>query len=329
MDQLLQTLNAILNSAISPQTAALAIAAIGLNIHFGYTGLLNLGQAGFMLIGAYGFAISIIGGLPIILAIIIALVAALIFALILGIPTLKLRGDYLAIVTLSAAEIVRMIGRSSILTDITGGSNGLTGNQYRSPFTSLSFFGDGHITVGPWSYDATGSNGWWFIATAWFVVGVLCLFVWAIMRSPWGRVLRGIREDEDAVRSLGKNVYSYKMQALILGGVIGAVAGIVYILPASLQADSMGRSMTYFIFTALLLGGAATVFGPVLGAIVFFAIRLFVQGIAGQFIPSSIMNGQQTEQFAWIIIGITLMLVVIFRPQGILGNKKELSFDVK
>jgi neutral amino acid transport system permease protein len=329
MDQLVQTLNAILNSAISPQTAALAIAAIGLNIHFGYTGLLNFGQAGFMLIGAYGFAISIIGGLPIILAIIIALVAALIFALILGIPTLKLRGDYLAIVTLSAAEIVRMIGRSSLLTSITGGSNGLTGNQYRSPFTNLSFFGDGHITFGPWSYDATGSNGWWFIATAWFVVGVLCLFVWAIMRSPWGRVLRGIREDEDAVRSLGKNVYSYKMQALILGGVIGAIAGIVYILPASLQADSMGRSMTYFIFTALLLGGAATVFGPVLGSIVFFAIRLFVQGIAGQFIPSSIMNGQQTEQFAWIVIGVTLMLVVIFRPQGILGNKKELSFDVK
>ncbi|MEB0303709.1 hypothetical protein QN348_22745, partial [Mucilaginibacter sp. 5C4] len=77
-----------------------------------------------------------------------------------------------------------------------------------------------------------------------------------------------------------------------------------------------------------LLGGAATVFGPVLGSIIFFALRLFVQGVAGQFVPDSIMNGQQAEQFSWILIGVVLMLVVIFRPQGVLGNKKELSFNV-
>ena len=329
MDQLLTTLNAILASIISPSTAALAIAAIGLNIHFGYTGLLNMGQAGFMLIGAYGFAISVIAGVPFFLAILIGLVAAVIFALILGIPTLKLRGDYLAIVTISAAEIIRMVGRSSLLTNITGGSNGLTGQSYRGPFTDLSFLGDGQTALGPFNYDNTGSNGWWIRLVAWSLVAIISLFVFLIMRSPWGRVLRGIREDEDAVRSLGKNVYSYKMQALILGGVIGALGGIVFILPASLQADSMGRSMTFFIWTALLLGGAATIFGPVLGAIVFFALRLLVQGLAGQFVPSSIMSSQQTEQFSWIVIGVALMLIVIFRPQGILGNKKELSFNAK
>jgi neutral amino acid transport system permease protein len=328
MDELLTTLMAILASVFSPSTAALAIAAIGLNIHFGYTGLLNMGQAGFMLVGAYAFAISIGAGIPFFVAVLIALIASVIFALILGVPTLKLRGDYLAIVTISAAEIIRMIGRSSLLTDITGGSNGLTGNSYRQPFTDLSFLGDGATSLGPFTYDNTGSNGWWIRLVAWAVVALLCLFVFLIMRSPWGRVLRGIREDEDAIRSLGKNVYSYKMQALILGGAIGALAGVIYILPASLQADSMGRSMTFFIWTALLLGGAATVFGPVLGSIIFFALRLLVQGLAGQFVPTSIMNSQQTEQFSWILIGITLMLVVIFRPQGILGNKKELSFNV-
>jgi neutral amino acid transport system permease protein len=138
--------------------------------------------------------------------------------------------------------------------------------------------------------------------------------------------LRGIREDEDAIRSLGKNVYAYKMQALILGGSIGAIAGIIYILPSTVQPDSMGRSMTFFIWTALLLGGAATIFGPVLGAIIFFSVRILVKGLAGQFIPESIMNSQQTEQFSWILVGVALMLLVIFRPQGILGNKKELSF---
>ncbi|WP_378145251.1 branched-chain amino acid ABC transporter permease [Cnuibacter sp. UC19_7] len=329
MNEFMGTINAILQSAISPGTAALAIAAIGLNIHFGYTGLLNMGQAGFMLVGAYAFAISIISGVPLWLAVIIAILAATLFALILGVPTLKLRGDYLAIVTISAAEIIRMVGRSSLLTDITGGSNGLVGNSYRDPFTSLSPLGDGQSGFGPWNYDNTGSDGWWIRIVAWGLVALFSVLVWLLMRSPWGRVLRGIREDEDAVRALGKNVYSYKMQALILGGVLGAIAGVIYILPASLQADSMGRSMTFFIWTALLLGGAATIFGPILGAIIFFALRLLVQGLAGQFVPGSIMTSQQTEQFSWILIGITLMLVVIFRPQGILGNKKELSFNAR
>lgn len=329
MNELLTTLNAILASIISPGTAALAIAAIGLNIHFGYTGLLNMGQAGFMLIGAYGFVISTTAGLPLIVALIVAVIAATAFALILGIPTLKLRGDYLAIVTISAAEILRMVGRSSLLTDITGGSNGLTGQSYRGPFTDLSFLGDGQTTLGPFTYDNTGSNGWWIRLVAWSLVAIISVFVFLIMRSPWGRVLRGIREDEDAVRSLGKNVYFYKMQALILGGVLGSVGGILFVLPASLQADSMGRAMTFFVWTALLLGGAATIFGPILGSIIFFALRLLVQGLAGQFVPTSIMNSQQTEQFSWIMIGVVLMLLVIFRPQGILGDKKELSFNAK
>ena len=100
------------------------------------------------------------------------------------------------------------------------------------------------------------------------------------MRSPWGRLLRGIREDEDAIRSLGKNVFAIKMQALIIGGLFGALGGMVYVLPASMQPDAMGRSLTFFCWTALLLGGAATVFGPVLGSILFFAVRIFIQGIS-------------------------------------------------
>ena len=95
-----------------------------------------------------------------------------------------------------------------------------------------------------------------------------------------------------------------------------------------MQPDALGRSTTFFIWTALLLGGAATVFGPVLGAILFFVIRLLVRTLAGDFIPSSIMNGQQAEQFSYILVGIALMLLIIFRPQGILGNKKELAFSV-
>ncbi|GAA4266462.1 branched-chain amino acid ABC transporter permease [Frondihabitans peucedani] len=328
MNYIVELLQSLTVQALAPTTAAFAIAAIGLNIHFGFAGLLNIGQAAFLLLGAYGFAISIERGLPLFLAVLVALVVALLFALILGLPTLKLRGDYLAIVTISAAEIIRMVGRSSILTDLTGGSNGITGNTFNGPFNALSPLPDGTTQILWFSYDNNGVNSWWIRIVGWGLVALFSLLVWALSRSPWGRLLKGIREDEDAVRSLGKNVYSYKLQALVLGGLIGAVAGIIYVLPSSVQPDGLGRSTTFFIYTALLLGGAATVFGPVLGAILFFVMRLLIQSLAQTFIPSEIMGQQQAVQFSYILVGVALMLLIIFRPQGILGNKRELSFSV-
>lgn len=90
----------------------------------------------------------------------------------------------------------------------------------------------------------------------------------------------------------------------------------------------MGRNLTFFAWTALLLGGAATIFGPVLGTIIFYSLRIFIQGAAGALVPDSVMNSAQTAQFAWICIGVVLMLLVIFRPQGIVGDKRELRFNV-
>lgn len=328
MDTIMSILNAMLREAISPQTAAVAVAVIGLNIHFGFTGLLNIGQAGFMLLGAYGFAISLAEGLPMVVAILIGLAAAFVFALVLGAPTLKLRGDYLAIVTISAAEIIRYVGRSALLTDLTGGSQGLQGKSYRDPFTDLSFFGTGTTSIGPWDYQNTGVSGWWVRFVAWSIVLLAVLVVFLLVRSPWGRLLKGVREDEDAIRSLGKNAFTIKMQALVIGGLLGAVGGMLYVLPSSVQPDAMGRQLTFFIWTALLLGGAATIFGPVLGTILFFSFRIMIKGVANATVPDSIMNSQQTEQFSWIVVGVALMLLVIFRPQGILGDKRELRFNV-
>ena len=391
MDTLQAILNAMLREAISPQTAAVAIAAIGLNIHFGFTGLLNIGQSGFMLLGAYGFAISVGRGVPLPIAILIGFAVALVFALVLGAPTLKLRGDYLAIVTISAAEIIRYVGRGTKLTELTGAAQGLQGKSYRDPFTNLSFFGSGNtmissfnyrdvadgspalrvvlwlVTVGlvtlavllarrqwlaskvmnrvavgvcsvlfvallfflfPVNYQNTGVSGWWVRFVAWSLVALSLLIVYLLVRSPWGRLLRGIREDEDAIRSLGKNVFAIKMQALVIGGMFGALGGMLYVLPSSVQPDSMGRSLTFFCYTALLIGGAATIFGPVLGAIIFYSARIMIKGIANGYVPDSIMNSQQTEQFSFIVVGVALMLIVIFRPQGILGDKRELRFNV-
>ena len=322
---LLQTL---LQIAIAPTTAAFALAAIGLNVHFGFTGLMNMGQAGFMLVGAYGFGVSVLLGAGFWVALIVAMAAAVLFALILGIPTLKLRGDYLAIVTISAAEIVRMIVKLAALQDITGGPSGIPGQKYRPVFTELSPLPEGRTTILGLTYANTGVDDWWTRIVAWGLVILFLIVTWLLVRSPWGRVLKGIREDEDAVRSLGKSSYAYKMQALILGGIMGALGGIVMALPAAMQPDSMGRPTTFNLWMIMLLGGAATIFGPLLGTILFFVVRLLLTSLAGEFIPSSVLNTQQTEQLAWILIGISLILLVVFRPQGILGNKKELSFNV-
>jgi len=321
----------MLRAAIQPQTAALAIAVIGLNIHFGFTGLLNMGQAGFMLLGAYGFSISIWKGLPMPMAILVAFGVAFLYALILGVPTLKLRGDYLAIVTISAAEILRYTGRLAVLEDFTGAAQGIPGAEYRGPFSDLSFLPDNTNWTFPLSkltYPLTGTDDWWTRLIAWTLVAVCSFLVFLLVRSPWGRLLRGVREDEDAIRSLGKNVFAVKMQALIIGGLFGALGGIIFILPSAMQPDAMGRNLTFFAWTALLLGGAATIFGPVLGTIIFYSLRIFIQGAAGALVPDSVMNSAQTAQFAWICIGVVLMLLVIFRPQGIVGDKRELRFNV-
>ncbi|MBC7552139.1 MAG: branched-chain amino acid ABC transporter permease [Cellulomonas sp.] len=320
-------LSQVAGEIVAPTTAAYALAAIGLNIHFGLTGLLNMGQAGFMLLGAYGFAIATIAGWPLWAAVLVAVATAVVFALILGIPTLKLRGDYLAIVTIAAAEIVRLIGRSTSMTAITGGNAGLAGEQYKYTFENLSPFPDGNFALGPWSYSNNLSNSWWLRIVAWVLVGLACLLVWRLMNSPWGRVLKGVREDEAAVRSLGKNVFAYKMQSLVLGGVLGAVAGILFVLPRAVQADSLGRPVTFYIWTILLLGGAAAVFGPVLGSILLWTVLMLVKTVMRDVVPASVMRPEQIEMFGWVLVGITLMLLVIFRPQGILGDKKELAIN--
>jgi neutral amino acid transport system permease protein len=313
---------------LSPVTAAFALAAIGVNIQFGYTGLLNIGQAGFMLLGAYGVAITIQFGGPLWLGVLIAIVAAVLFALVLGMPTLKLRGDYLAIVTIAAAEIIRIVGGDQSLVNVTGAVAGIPGTKYQGAFTDLSPFPKtGQLTIGPYTYPYSAGSSWWLIIVAWVVVIAIALLMFLLVRSPWGRVIRGIREDQDAARSLGKNVQVYKMQSLIIGGVIGALGGGIYALSASVQPDSFGRTTTFLLYTCLILGGAATIFGPILGSFLYFMVLVGLRDVISTFVPSSIMNTQQIPQFTWIVVGVGLMLLVIFRPQGILGNKKELAFD--
>lgn len=315
-------INDILQIIVSPTTAAFALAAIGLNFHYGLTGLLNMGQAGFMLIGMYGYAITVSQGGSMWLGILIAFVGAVLFALFLGWPTLRLRGDYLAIVTIAAAEMVRLVGRSQWLKEWTGGNVGIRGNDFKTPFEELSPFEPKIIDVGPFSFHG---SIWWLMLVGWGLVAITAGLFWRLNKSPWGRVLKGVREDEDAVRSLGKSVYSFKMQALIIGGVLGAAGGVVWAHSNAVQPDSMGRVTTFWIWTMLLLGGAATVLGPILGSVLFWAMFVFIKQLAPLVLPN--LSTQQVEPLALAFVGLGLILLIVFRPQGILGDKREISLN--
>ena len=155
----------------------------------------------------------------------------------------------------------------------------------------------------------------------------------SLVRSPWGRVIKGIREDEDAVRSLGKNIYVYKMQALVLGGLLGTLGGVIWALAKqSVQPDNFVPDVTFFAYTVVLLGGAARVFGPVAGSIIFWFLLVFI----GRASSTSIDPGRLRIDFLeptdvgpirFILVGLGLMLLMIFRPQGIFGDRKELALD--
>jgi neutral amino acid transport system permease protein len=318
-----------LRAFVGAEAVYFSVAAIGLNLHFGYTGLLNFGHVGFMIASAYGLAVIVTYfGLTYWTGIFVGILAAVVLALLLGFPTLRLRADYLAIVTIVAAEILRLTFRSVWAREVTGGSNGLT--QFARSFYDLNPLSEGSYGIGIVRFSERGA---WLLIVGWTLAALFSLLIWRLAHSPWGRVLRSIREDEDAARSLGKNVFAYKMQSLVLGGVIGGFGGMILAsTQQAVQPDTYSPPVTFYIFTALILGGAATVIGPVIGSMLFWGIlaatnSVLRQGIRAGLIPSWLMDGVQVGQVRFMLVGLALMLLMIFRPQGIFGNRRELALE--
>ncbi len=317
------------SAAVGVDAVIYALAAVGLNVQFGYTGLLNFGQVGFAAMGAYGIAISVTYlGWSMWAGVAVGLTASVVLALILGFPTLRLRADYLAIVTIAASEIIRLLARSVSLNEYTGGSGGL--QAFTDDFYSLNPYSAGRHGFGPVQLSA---NDLWLVTVGWALVLLMTLLVWTLMRSPWGRVLKAIREDEDAARSLGKNAYWYKMQSLILGGLMGTLAGFAFaIAKTSVQPDNYSTAFTFFAYAALILGGAASTWGPVVGAIMFWFLIAFTDSLLRQLVsndllPDAVISGTQVGQVRFMMVGIGLVLLMVFRPQGVFGNKRELALD--
>lgn len=324
-----------LSGATGVDAMVFALAAIGLNIHFGYTGLLNFGHVGFLAAGAYGVGMSVWWlhwsfwwGIP------LGLGYALALALILGLPTLRLRADYLAIVTIAASETIRLFVRWRGNDGRTGASEGI--NDFADAFyawnpfdTPGKFYG-----FGPFKY--VGPN-LWVILIGWALVGLAVLLVWELMRSPWGRALKAIREDEDAARALGKNALSFKIQALVLGGLLGALAGMLQVIAKqSVQPDTFNPVITFMIWTALIVGGVGRIWSPVVGAMTFWALIIFMENFLRQLLNTSAdeplekilnLSDFNVSQVKFMLVGVGLFLLMRYRPQGIFGSREEMALD--
>ncbi len=294
-----------------------AILTLGLNLQWGLTGLFNIGIAGFFAVGAYTSAILTtapsphhIGGygLPFITGILGAGAISGIIACLIGIPTLRLKGDYLAIATIGIAETIRLVfTNESWLSNGTRGIAGIPG-----PLREVL----------PHNYY----NLFYLLIVAAFA-GLAFLFIERALHSPWGRVLRTIREDEMMAAATGKDVFHHKMQSLIAGAVIMGAAGGLYAHFIGFISPDVFRPMqfTFLIWVMLIVGGAGNNRGAVLGAVVVWGLWTGTEFLIDAL---ELSTDYQTKAGALriIAISIALELILLLRPGGILGETKK-TFD--
>jgi ABC-type branched-subunit amino acid transport system permease subunit len=300
------------------------ILALGLQLQFGFTGLLNFGQVAFMAIGAYAMAILVVKeGWSTWLAAPLGIVVAAVAGLLLGLPSLRLRADYFAIVTIAFSEIIRYVATNE--DALTGGSQGTI---------ALGSVGQAAQYNGQWEHFQSWVQGRLHVSDSdvamlvivWTAAIVLLALVWLAVRTPWGRVLRAIREDEEAAASLGKNVFAYKLQVLAIGSALAGIAGLFYAWEFSFfSPDDFQPLLTFFAWMIVILGGLGRVWAVPVGSLVFgflFAGTRFLD-----FKPLSYLDSAERAYLRLIIIGLVIIGLVLLRPQGILGRRKEMVLE--
>jgi ABC-type branched-subunit amino acid transport system permease subunit len=298
--------------------------ALGIQLQFGLTGLLNFGHVAFMAIGAYAMAILVVKEhLSMWLAAPLAVAGAGAAGLLLGLPSLRLRADYFAIVTIAFSEIVRYVATNE--DTLTGGSQGTialgkigVAAQYNAEWERFQARVQSWLGLG--SKDAT------MLVIVWLVTLVALTAVWLAVRTHWGRVLRSIREDEDAAASLGKNVIVYKLQVLVVGSALAGLAGLFYAWQFSFfSPDDFQPLLTFFAWMIVILGGVGRIWAVPVGAVVFgflFAGTRFLD-----FQPLSSLDSAERAYLRLILIGLVIIGLVVFRPQGILGRREEMVLE--
>lgn len=291
--------------------------ALGIQLNVGTTGIMNFGQAGFMAVGSYAMGILVVKTeVSFWLALLLGIPVAIAAALVVGLPSLRLRADYFAISTLAFSEIVRIVADN--WDGLTGGNLGLFG--YGDTWTEASARIDGWL-------ESIGIAPRFLLPL--FLVNLAILLVLTVLvalmvRSPWGRVLRAIREDEDAARALGKNTFVYKLQSLSISASLAAVAGYMLAINISiLSPANFDPILTAYAYVIVILGGLGSYRGVVVGS--FFLIFVLE---ATRYIELPLSDAR-VAALRFMIVGLVLMLLVVFRPQGLFGKRQELTLRAR
>ena len=286
-----------------------AVLSLGLNVQWGFTGQINIGVAAFFAIGAYASAIVTtaasphhLGGfeLPFLFGIVGAMLAAGILAFFIGLITLNLRGDYLAIASIGIAEIIRLFLKNEGW--LTNGVRGIP--AIPKPLSGLTESGDALL----------------FLLVILVFVAVTYLALQRLYRSPWVRVLRAIRVNEDAVQAAGKNVLRFRLEAFVLGSVIMGIGGALYAHFTTFISPSAFDPMfgTFLVWVMLIAGGSGNNKGALLGAVIIWGVWSGTEIFTSRLPELWVTRASAIRIF---LVGALLECILIFRPQGLLPEK--------
>jgi branched-chain amino acid transport system permease protein len=288
--------------AIATQMSIYALLALGLNLQWGHAGLLNFGIVASFAIGAYGAALTAtLTGWPVAASALVGVVLAVVVAYPIGLASVRLRAPhYLAVVTVGFGESVRVFATTE--TWITNGTRGISVPR---PFASLPGRGSDVVMA--------------VIAVA--VVAVVYVAIERLIRSPFGRTLEAIRDDEDSARSLGKPVAGFKIRAFVLGSAIAGLAGAVQAFYSGfLVPEQFTPLLTFYVWLAVVLGGTGSGRGAILGAgilVVFLEGSRFLRDL----LPPGVLSDSQMASLRFVVIGVALIVIPLRFPRGLLGPR--------
>lgn len=275
------------------------ILAISLNLEAGYTRLMNFGKVAFFAIGAYTSALLSIAGAPFLAGLTAGIILCALFGYLVALPALRLRADYLAIVTLSFGEILRLFFLNEQW--LTNGPMGIRG----IPQPLYSVFHGNYLV---------------FYVVLVFVFLFICyIFSEKIINSPFGITLKAIRDDEDAVSAFGKDIFRFKVKVFIIGSAMAGISGALFAhYIAFISPDMFFPSLTFSIWTMMVIGGSANNLGVIAGA---FLIQFLERGT--RFIKDFIDIGIEPSNLRIIIIGVLLILFILYKPDGLIKEIKR------
>lgn len=291
-------------------SAILSIATLGLNLQWGVSGQFNAGVVGFLAVGGYSLAILTMPvseqllvklNAPFALGLVGALVISGVVALLVGVATLKLRSDYLAIATFGIATSIQVLATN--LEPLTGGSRGLIGIP--RPFESLGAQGFGLA----------------YLAIVLVILAVAYVALQTLLKSPWGRVQRALREDEVVCAALGKNIVRFRLTAFVMGAMLMGLSGALYAgFVGTTSPTEFLPILTFQIWAMLIVGGSGSNAGAIAGSFVVWGLWT----LSGVVIVSVLPSQWQTQGGALqsILVGLVMVLTLMFRPQGLLGPRK-------